>query len=302
MAMAALDHCLPLYSAAPTAGDPPFSIQLVVQESPENPGTVPGNLFDQIQYAGHAGWLMMQMGPWGNCFVDLPVGRAVAVLTPQLAEQPEVISRCLLNTVITNFLIGSGFAMLHASCVYRDRRAVLLMAAHNSGKSTTALRLALAGYPLLSDSMIFLPPDSEALQLLGFPVGKIKLRHDVVAEFPRIQPFLTTEPIRGETKYAFDLRQLDPSLVEHKAAFPLAVDLCLLTRSSDRDSRLEAVTRSEVMEAVMLNSLFCDTKGVWSHNLQVIQRLLDRARCHRLVIGSRAAGVVETVAAFWAGS
>jgi hypothetical protein len=301
-ALAAIDYCVPLYSRAPPTEHGPFHIQLVVQAVSEDLAAVPDDLFDYIQYAGHADWLTMQLGPWGHCYADLAQGRAVAVLTQQLARRPEMISRCLLNTIITNLFIASGFAMLHASCLYREGRALLLMAAHNTGKSTTALRLALAGYPLLSDSMIFLSPDGEELLILGFPVGRIKLRQDVLAEFPRIQPFLMTEPVRGETKYSLDLRQFDGTLVEENAAFPSDVDLCLLARSSEVDSHLEVVTRAEVMEAVMVNSLFYDSEDIWRRNLQEIQRLLDRAQYYRLIIGTDGPGVVDTVSRLWTAS
>ena len=82
----------------------------------------------------------------------------------------------------------------------------------------------------------------------------------------------------------------------------LAADLCLLDRGSGANSHLEVVSRADVVDAVMLNSLFYDTEDVWYRNLQMIQRLLDRANCYRLVIGSDAVGVVEAVAALWAGS
>ena len=218
--LAAIETCLPQYSRARQAGLPDFSIQIVVHAAPQSPGAAPDDLIDYIQYTGNEQWLAMQLGAWGHCHVDLARGEAVAVLTPQLAQRPDLVGRCLLNTIITNFFIASGYAMLHASCLYHQGRAVLLMATHNSGKSTTALRLALAGYPLLSDSMIFLTPGGDRPQLLGFPVGRIKLRRDMVPAFPEVEALLAPEMVRGETKYSFDLRQLDPALVCEEAADP----------------------------------------------------------------------------------
>ena len=180
----------------------------------------------------------------------------MAVLTPQLAQRPDLVSRCLLNTIITNFFIASGYAMLHASCLYHQGRGVLLMATHNSGKSTTALRLALAGYPLLSDSMIFLTPGREQPQLLGFPVGRIKLRRDMIPAFPQVQALLAPEMVRGETKHSFDLRQLDPDLVCEEAAVHSEIDLCLLARGGGKDTQLCQASRQEVEASVMENSLF----------------------------------------------
>ncbi len=300
--LAAIDHCLPQYSTAPQVDLPGFAIQLVVHAAPHDPGAAPDDLIDYIQYTGDAQWLMMQLGTWGHCYVDLERGESVAVLTPQLARRPDIVGRCLLNTIITNFFIASGYAMLHASCLYHRGRAVLLMATHNSGKSTTALRLALAGFPLLSDSMIFLAPDTEQPQLFGFPVGRIKLRPDMVSAFPQVQALLVPEMVRGETKHSFDLRRLDPALVYEEAATPAAIDLCLLVRGNSEDTHITPASRQAVETSIMENSLFYDTKQVWRRNLTSIERLVDAARWYHLVIGTDAERIVGALGEFWRAS
>jgi hypothetical protein len=223
----------------------------------------------------------------------------VAVLSPRLAGRPDLVGFCLLNTMLTNFFIGSGYGMLHASCLARDRRALLLMAPHNSGKSTTALRLTLAGFRLVSDSMVFLSPDSEPLQLLGFPVGKIKLRRDMLPAFPQLHAWLSSEPVGSEIKYGVDLRRVDPSLVLEAAVTPSTIDLCLLTRSGSAQTVVAPATSDDAGEAVVMNSLYFDTEGVWRRNLALIGRLLGRARCHHLAIGSDPDGILASVGSLW---
>jgi uncharacterized protein Usg len=217
-----------------------------------------------------------------------------------LARQPGLVARCLLNTIITNFFIANGYAMLHASCLYHQGHAVLLMAAHNSGKSTTALRLALAGYPLLSDSMIFLTPATDKLLLLGFPVGRVKLRQDMVPAFPQLRDLLEPEMVRGEIKHSIDLRCLDPKLVCEEAVSPSGIDLCLLARGSTGETVLRPASRAAVEASVMENSLFYDTDTVWRRNLAGIEKLLDAARWHHLVIGSDPERIVAAVKELWA--
>lgn len=295
----AIDHCIPLYSIAPVTHHMPFYIQLVVQAGPIAPGPPPENLFDHVQYTGDADWLMMRLGTWGGCYVNLTAGRARAVLTPPLAERPDLVSMCLLNTILTNFFIAHGFAMLHASCLVHNERVLLLMAPHNSGKSTTALRLALAGYRLLSDSMIFLSTRQDEVQLLGFPVGKVKLRQDVLSEFPHLRLLLLPEHVRHEIKFSFDLRKFNPDLVYTTAIRPSSIDLCLLERSGDKDTTLKSVKKEAVMEAVMVNSLFYDTATVWRRNLALIGRLLEQTRCHHLTIGQNGDEIVAAVASLW---
>jgi hypothetical protein len=309
----AVDLCLPLYSTAPESELSPFRLHLVVQPGPEDPGPVPEDLVDRAQYAAHGGWLIIRLGRWGDCFVDLASGCGYGLLSPRLAARPEVVSRCLLNTVFTNHIIGSGFGLLHASCLVRDGRALLLMAPHNSGKSTTALRLVLAsyqpqadsryrlstdsGYRLLTDSMVFLSPAGEPLRLFGFPVGQVKLREDVLPHFGELAPHLEPEPVRGEVKYRIDLRSLDPDLVHPQALAPPAVFLCLLTQGSR--TRLGPADQEQVLAAIVRNSLFYDTDAVWERNLASIQTLLERATLWTLDIGADQARIVETVNRLW---
>ena len=303
----AADFAQPLYSLTPDKDTAPFVIELVgrpVQSKAEGSGPagsdpLPDNLFDHIQYSGHGDWLAMQLGGWGLCHVDLAGKRALAVLAAELARQPALVSRYLLNTILTNFLIASGYGFLHATGLLRGRRALLLMAPHNSGKSTTALRLALAGYRLLSDSIIFVGGREEAVRLHGFPVGRIKLRPDMVAEFPRLQPLLENEPVRGEMKHAADLRHLDPALVHEASVEPSDICLCLLAQSGRSRTHVRPADLFEVMEAIMANSLFYDEADVWKQNLARIRPLVERARCYHLAVGNDPVSLVAMVNALW---
>jgi hypothetical protein len=282
--LASADHAQPLYSTAPDAGSPPFHIHLIAWPMPMATGPLPDNLFDYIQYAGFDQWLALHLGSWGLCQVDLHRKQAVGVLAPALSEQPALVSRYLLNTILTNFLIASGYGFLHATGLLKGRKALLLMAPHNSGKSTAAMRLALSGYRLLSDSMIFVDGRSPP-GLMGFPVGRLKLRPDMAAAFPRLAPLLEEEPARGEIKYAVDLRRLDPGLVCESIIQPSHIALCLLSRSESTTTHIRPATPEEVTEAVMANSLFYDTAEVWENNLARIAPLVELADCYHLVAG-----------------
>jgi hypothetical protein len=297
----AVDLCCSQYSSAPPAWTTPFTLQLVVQEAPAlaRPGPAPDDLAERIQYTADGDWLAMLLGGWGHCQVDLAGGRVLAVITPELAERPDLFAQHVLNTVLTNLFQANGLGMLHATCLLRGEHALLLMAPHNSGKSTTALRLVLAGWQLLSDSQVYVSPPAThpRLQLMGFPVGRLKLREDMLGHFPQLRPWLMEERVRGETKHTLELWRYQPELVQTEAVTPAAVDACLLQRSADGRTRLRPADSAEVRQAVVSNSLHLHTEAVWLGNLAAIERLVEQANWHRLEIGPDGEGIVEAVEA-----
>jgi hypothetical protein len=294
-ALAAADFSQPLFSAAPIVAGKLFKIQIVVRPFPVSPGPLPDNLFDHIQYSGHDSWLAMQLGGWGHCQVNLTAGQALAVLSEEMGSRPEAVSRYLLNTILTNFMISSGLGLLHTTAVYLDGRILMMMAGHNSGKSTTALHLALAGYFFVSDSQIYIEQAAAGLRLYGFPVGRVKLRPDMLPQFPRLAAFLKSEPVRQETKYRLDLHRVDPALVYDEVIRPEKVVLCLLSRNGGGKSAFAPASTAEALETAMINSLFYDTVGIWQKNFEQIEGLIQAADCYHLAIGTDGGDIIRVV-------
>jgi hypothetical protein len=331
--LGAVDFSLPLFSRAPAVSASPFHIQLVAASSARTrnsmsgpPGPPLANLIDAIWFSGDAEWLMIHVGAWGHAYVDLsPAGqRATVVLDEELAQEPALVARAVLNTILLNFCLHRGYALLHASCLLRGDSALLLMAPHNTGKSTTALHLLLeGGFRLLTDSMVHISPVHPFPTLCGFPVNRIKLRRDMAARFPYLQQLSTAEIVRDETKYVVDLRAAvrpshpadqpsdpvgqrsrgsqsspDPTwsqLLEDEAVTPATVELCLLDRHDRAESLLRPAKPGAVWEAAMRNSLFFDRPDVWQRNLLQLRPFIEMARAHHLVIGHDPAGIVAAV-------
>jgi hypothetical protein len=304
--LAAASYSAPLYSTAPprtvSSGNPVgYQVRFVVRPPAKDvrildPGPPPEHSAEHIQYTGEGSWINLHFGSWGNVFADLQTGIATGVITPQLAARPDLISRGLLNTLLNNYLTARGFAMLHATGLVRNGRVLLLMAPHNSGKSTTALRLTLSGqFQLLSDSQIYVTTTESGLQLTGFPVGRGKLRRDMLPHFAQLAPLLTPEQVRDETKYVLDLHQLDSTLVYDEAICPTHIDLCLLKRNGQPKTTLHEATLEETWDAIMLNSLHYDNPNVWAENLSQIEPLVKRARLYHLEIGTEGEGIVERI-------
>jgi len=276
----------PLYSRAPDRPQPSFRIQIVVRQKSAIADPPPEQLFPLIEYTGAGEWLHLELGSWGECFVDLKSGDAVAILAQSLAAHPDLVSRCLLNTVLNNLLTRHGFAMLHTTALLRSERLLLLMAPHNSGKSTLALRLALSGeYRLISDSQVYLSSTDSGLQIGGFPVGLGKLRRDMVSEFPELAGFLSPEIVRDETKYIVDLRRFNPNMICETAQIAERIDLCFLTRTDEEYSLLVPASPAEAWPILVANSLHYDRRSIWLENLDRIAPLVAAAARFHLKIG-----------------
>ncbi|MCH7664150.1 MAG: hypothetical protein IH859_09825, partial [Chloroflexi bacterium] len=275
-----------------------WRIHITVHSQPQ-PASPPRRLVDLIRYTGTKNWLSIDLRDWGNCFVDMERGEAYAVLSESLAEQPEQVCLVLINTILTNFITRHGYSMLHASALIKDGNILLMQAPHGTGKSTTALRLLLNGYQLLSDSMVYIGERGDELWMGGFPLGHIKLRTDMLPHFPALAAQAKAEAVRNETKHRVDLKRVNPEIAHDGMIRIRRVEYCLLERWNQSESKIESLSADELWREIMVNSLHYDTLELWEENLRRIEKMLEHATLHRLQIGTSEDEIVKTVNGLW---
>jgi len=288
-----------MYSTLDSLDEAAWRIHLTVHDANPAPASPPERLIDLLHYVGTDDWLSIDLREWGNCLVDMKRGEAYAVISSSLAEHPEQVALVLINTILTNLITRHGYSMLHASALVKDDHILLLQAPHGTGKSTTALRLLLNGYQLLSDSMVYLGEKDGDLWMGGFPVGRIKLRTDMLPLFPALAAEAQAEPVRNETKHRVDLMKVDPQLTRWEMMRIRRVEFCLLERWDRLESQIEPLSEEELWPEIMVNSLHYDTPELWNENLRRIERLLRHANLHRLRIGTSQADILKTVNRLW---
>ena len=288
-----------MYSTLDAQNGSPWRVHLAVHDSDPQPAHPPERLIDLVHYTGADDWLSISLGAWGNCFVDMKRGEAYAVLSSSLAERPELVRQVLLNTILNNFCTRHGYSMLHASALVKDGHILVLQAPHGTGKSTTALRLLLNGYQLLSDSQIYLCEKGGALWMGGFPMGRIRLRADMLPLFPALAAEAEEEPIRNEIKHRVDLMRVDPALVHQEMIQVHRVEFCLLERWNKSESKIEPLSEEELWSEIMVNSLHYDTPELWNENLRRVDLMLRKANLNRLNIGTSENEIVKTVDQLW---
>lgn len=85
-------------------------------------------------------------------------------------EYSHVIEIYLLGGVLAFWCERAGTPMLHASAVVVDGRAVAFVSTNKGGKSSLAAELMGSGYPLLTDDLLRIHPDSDSCRAdPGYP-------------------------------------------------------------------------------------------------------------------------------------
>jgi hypothetical protein len=262
-----------------------ISIKIVVQPRPAGPA--PGDLPDQMTYAGVDRWITLSAGVWGHGIANLATREAVLFLSPELARDIRLVSRYFVDHYLLNFIL-TEWAMLHASCVLTpDRHKLIIMiAAHNTGKSTTALNLLRAGFPFLADGMALLRKAGSGFEVGGYPVGEVKLRDDVLEMFPAYQG--RQVQVREHTKTVVELRQIHSADLITNTIRPSEISLCFLSRKVKegkvRPAR-EVIFPEEAQALLAGNSVYWDEPARLAHNQVILQALVERASLYRVWLG-----------------
>ncbi len=284
------------YARAATRAQPP--IELRVRHIPALPETpLPADFPTRLQTVGVGDFLFQAATPWLQWFADLNARKMIALLSPALAADARIVSRYVLDRAVLNFLVREGVGELHATTLVRDECALVLIAPHGTGKSTTAFHLLNAGYRLLGDGLLFVRGQNEEFELLGYPVGEVKLTHDARALFPEWRGEGEEVSVHNITKHVVNLRALAPHKMIADAIFPQRVILCLLERTAQTQTTVEPLDAETAFRRVLPDSLYWDEPEALTRSLDVLHAFIAGASCFRLSLGANRAQLVETIRA-----
>lgn len=314
------------YSRSQAVVDPGTIALTIIQDDRRRAAAVTPAWPQQLSYQAIGDWMMIDGAPWVTAVADVGAQRGAAWISPALAAAPTYLSRYVLDTMTLNALIHTGIGQLHASALYRDGRAVLLSAPHNTGKSTTAFRLVRNGYRLLADGMTyvrvfppgavghrperiepspgcgrFLPRNGDfatappAVELLGYPVGEVKLRMDVLDAFPELRGAGRAVLVREDAKMIFNLREAMPDRVVETGVVPEEIVLCLLARHDAAGTLVEPIAFEIALAGLWPDAAHYDDRQVLAGNLAALRTLLGQARCYRLTIGHDPDQIIRTI-------
>ena len=196
--------------------------------------------------------------------------------------------KTVIFPILLSVLAGSvGLVELHASCVAKDRRGLVLIGPSRSGKSTLAMALTEAGFRLLSDDRTFCSLKKDKLLAWGLP-RPLKLRRDAGAWFDEFRDREPSDLQNGERVFHCQLdrasegqrfQECEPRLVVFLERQQISGFHLTQMTSIDVRSRIEQELMAEDFEAVQKQT-------------ETIDQLLTLP-CRRLLYGGRPQVIAE---------
>jgi hypothetical protein len=189
---------------------------------------------------------------------------ALIVVAPELLRFPYHVRYELIE--LAAFTLAArvqGLMPLHAACVGRGRRGLLLIGESGAGKSTAVLHCALRGFDLVSEDSLFVAPRSLlATGVANFlHVRRESLRFLAAADARLIRRAPIIRRRSGVRKFEIDLRQrrfrLAPEPLE------IAALVALSARGAGREPLLVPIARREALERLRASQPYAASRPGW---------------------------------------
>src|SRR3984957_4290447 len=200
-----------------------------------------------------------------NFAVMAPGARSALVVVPQemLGNAYRIRYELIEFAVFTLAQRVHGLVPLHAACVGRAGRGLLLMGGSGAGKSTLALHCLLAGFDFLSEDSTFVAADSMratgVANFLHVRANSLRFLELGVAAMIRKSPIIRRRS--GVEKFEVDVRRRRYPL----AAAPLKLDSLIFISRESAGARplLTPLPKARVMEYLVASQPYASSLPEW---------------------------------------
>jgi hypothetical protein len=214
------------------------------------------------------------------------IGRFSGAMAADATHWKRVIFPMLLS-----ILAGSvGLVELHASCVARDQRGLILIGPSHSGKSTLAMALTETGFRFLSDDRTFCSLRQGRLSAWGLP-RPIKLRREAATWFENFRNREPTDVQNGERVFHCEPNQAIRKQHDPKCEPRLLV---FLERQQGSGFYMSPMRCSEVRSRIE-KELLAEAPEAVRNQAETINGLLSLP-CYTLQYGGRPQVIAEQLA------
>lgn len=247
----------------------------------------PTATFEDIEFYSGDDSTSLVIGGQTLLDVDLRNNSARCLISSEHMESPWIISHRIFYLPILEILRNVGAYYVHAGCVCRDDRCILLCGGSGQGKSTTTYSLVRSGFSYLSDDAVFVQDSDGELEIFSFP-EKIKLDARSCSFFPELNGYHIPS---GKAEIPLSDTGITRVSVKGK---PHA--LILIERGEKDGGEIVPVSKSEALLGLIRQSISLTSPGGIERHLDVLKQLCDTSETYRLTLGkdvSEAPGLVK---------
>jgi hypothetical protein len=216
------------------AGEP-IRIRVTVSGEREAAGGPPRVEFD-------GAWMSIVRSGANRARANLSSGTAEIRVTRDVAADPAYFNYHFLKPLTYLLLAPRHFAFVHASCVARNGRAMILCGDAFAGKTCLAFACARRGWTFLSGDATHLLHDSEDFSVVGRPFS-IRFRESAKELFPELAAWPAVMRPNGKASIEIETERLG---LETALRAP-ASHIVFLERSAAGIARLAPVAVDEAI-------------------------------------------------------
>ncbi len=249
----------------------------------------------RFQYEGYGDSLAIDFGQHGHCAIDLANRTAVGFMSEALADRIELVARFIICTSLLNILTRCGLIQWHAASVVKNSKAFMLIGADNSGKSTTALTLMQSGYCVLGESLTYTRQDGGRFELMGFPVGQLRLRPQGMSFFPQWQNAGQLLSSNDGQKWLLELDDIMPDRVLRDSLVTGNLVLLFVAVGSGSNTTLRSLSCSEALQKAIPACSLWEEPPRTRQILAQVRRVLQEVPSYELRVGQIQDGIVRAV-------
>jgi hypothetical protein len=220
-------------------------------------------------YRGQGHLLTISAGPFDFACADLEKGFSFAYVTPAVAADEEYLRHFFLEALAYSTLSNLHLTTVHAACVSRAGRAVLLCGPSGAGKSTLAYACARRGFAFVGDDAISFLRRGGARTVIGKPM-RMRFRPDASELLPELCGLPVAMSLNGKRAIEIDT----DSLGTVKTAFTARVEaVVFLKRAAGVEPQVAAISKEEA-RARLASEIPVLERRTWREQVDSLDLLL----------------------------
>lgn len=219
-----------LWQRYPALSDaPPLQLRII------DAGSYPDAVQQRLPPSGEGHLFSIIHGEHDFALADLSAGFAFASLSRETLSDRGRFSYYFLEPLVYAMLGARYFVFVHASCISRNGRAILLCGDSGSGKTCLAYACARLGWDYVAGDALHIVRGHDNRTVIGRPY-EIRFRESATRLFPELSRFQLGVRPNGKTDIDIETAELGIPLELRSSArhivFVEMADLTLLERCS----------------------------------------------------------------------